>query len=225
MTTPQPDPTNAAKKRPMALNLGLSVMLASAVTLFVVTRQSPDATASKMPTACQNRAFAEIGGPFNLVNQDNEAVTEKDFLGKPALIYFGFTYCPDICPLSLQTMRLALEEAGPAGQNIQPILISLDPERDTPAALKPYVQSAGFPNGLVGLTGTLEQTTAAAKAFKVGWRKSPPQDGGGPQDYLIDHTSIYYLLDSKGALRTFFSSDPDPKEMGQCLAALSKDGL
>jgi len=187
-----------------ALGLGLVVLGAA----FVQKGLTPKPVETALPEGCNARAFAEIGGPFSLVNQDNLAVTEKSFLGKPALIYFGFTYCPDICPLSLQTMRLA----------------SLDPERDTPAALKAYVASAGFPENLQALTGSVEQVAAAAKAYKVGFRKSVPE-GSAAKDYLIDHTSIFYLVDRQGKLSTFFSADPDPKVMGQCLAALSKNGL
>jgi len=207
-----------------ALGFGLVVLGAA----FVQKGLAPKPVKTALPEGCNARAFAEIGGPFSLVNQDNVAVTEKTFAGKPALIYFGFTYCPDICPLSLQTMRLALDEAktapGSKAGDIQPILISLDPERDTPAALKTYVTSGGFPKKLQGLTGSVEQVAAAAKAFKVGFRKSVPE-GSAAKDYLIDHTSIFYLVDRQGKLATFFSADPDPKAMGQCLAALSKNGL
>ncbi|GIU66544.1 electron transporter SenC [Candidatus Phycosocius spiralis] len=195
---------------------------------FVQRNLAQKAAEASLPKGCNARAFGEIGGPLSLVNQDNVAVTEKSFQGKPALIYFGFTSCPDICPLSLQTMTQALDVAkavpGSKSEAIQPILISLDPERDTPAVLKAYVASAGFPASLQGLTGTNEQIAAAAKAFKVGYRKSVPE-GAKPEDYVIDHTSIFYLMDSKGKLATFFSSDPDPKDMGICIAAISKQGL
>lgn len=209
--------------------LGLGVIVFAGIALLGVLRlaQKPEQDAG-MPAACNNRAFAEIGGPFNLVNQDNRPVSNLTFRGKPMLIYFGFTYCPDICPLSLQTMRLALEEAqsvaGAKAAAIQPLLISIDPARDTPAALKTYVASNGFPAGLQGLTGTQAQVEAAAKAYKVGFRKSVTP-GGQPQDYLMDHTSIFYLVDSQGKLASFFSADPDPKEMGQCIGALAKRGL
>jgi protein SCO1 len=181
-----------------------------------------------LPDSCKSRAFAEIGGPFSLVNQDNVAVTEKTFLGKPALIYFGFTYCPDICPMALQTMRLSLEAAQQNGgkkiNEIQPILISFDPERDTPASLKTYIASNGFPTGLTGLTGSVAQVTAAAKAYKVGFRKSVPE-GSPAKDYVMDHTSIMYLLGKDGKLRTFFSDQTDPDAIGKCIAQLSKSGL
>jgi protein SCO1 len=205
----------------------LCAIAAIGLIAAVAISNRPQQTAA-LPGNCNSRAFAEIGGPYNLVNQDNVAVTEKTFLGKPALIYFGFTYCPDICPMSLQSMALALDEAKAAGGRnidaIQPILISIDPARDTPASLKNYVAADGFPKGLVGLSGTQEQVNAAAKAFKVGFTKSTPK-GGDPKDYNVDHTSIMYLMGSDGKLKSFFTNNPDPKEVGQCIAALSKQGL
>lgn len=231
MSTPTETPPPAQKPMPVprmialgALGLGVVVLGAALVQRAI----QPKAETAALPEGCNARAFAEIGGPFSLVNQDNVAVTEKTFLGKPALIYFGFTYCPDICPLSMQTMALALDEAkkvpGSKANDIQPLLISLDPERDSPAAMKAYIASAGFPANLQGLTGTVAQVQAAAKAYKVGYRKSIPE-GGSAKDYLIDHTSIFYLINRQGKLATFFSADPDPKMMGQCIAALSKNGL
>jgi protein SCO1 len=211
------------------LAIGVALATALAVGSFVVWQNNAQTSnLTALPGNCNSRAFSEIGGPFSLVNQDNVSVTEQSFLGKPAIIYFGFTYCPDICPMSLQTMRLALDEAKKAGgrniEAIQPILVSIDPERDSPASMKSYVASSGFPERLIGLTGSVEQVTNAAKAFKVAFRKSVPE-GNLAKDYVMDHTSIFYLLGKDGKLRTFFSGDPDPKEMGQCIAALSKAGL
>lgn len=212
----------------IAITLGLVAAILGGAVAFGLARQKSGVTTSTMPQACNSRAFAEIGGPFNLVTTENVAVTQESFLGKPSLIYFGFTYCPDICPMSLQTMRLALDEAKLVGgkkiTDIQPILISIDPERDTPASLKRYITSSGFPEGLIGLTGSVAQVTSAANAFKVAFRKSVPQ-GNPAEDYLMDHTSIIYLMGRDGKLKTFFSGDPDPKVMGQCIAALSKNGL
>jgi protein SCO1 len=212
----------------IAIVLGAAAIVLGSAVAFGLMQQKRGATTSTMPQSCNSRAFAEIGGPFNLVNTDNVAVTQASFIGKPSLIYFGFTYCPDICPMSLQTMRLALDEAKTAGGkkigDIQPILISIDPERDTPASLKRYIASSGFPEGLIGLTGSVDQVTSAANAFKVAFRKSVPE-GNPAKDYLMDHTSIIYLMGRDGTLKTFFSGDPDPKVMGQCIAALSKDGL
>ena len=180
-------------------------------------------TTLKQPDSCTGRAFAEIGGPFSLVNQDGVPVTQDSFRGRPMLIYFGFTYCPDVCPFSLQTMRQALDRAGPAASAIQPVLITLDPERDTPEAMKSYVASAGFPRGLVGLTGTAGQVAAAARAYKVSWRRNDTPDSAA--QYLIDHSSILYLVGSDGRLRTFFTDAEGPERIAQCIADLSRAGL
>lgn len=173
--------------------------------------------------SCTGRAFAEIGGPFELVNQDGRTVSDRDFRGTPMLIYFGFTYCPDVCPFSLQTMAQALELAGPAAARIQPVLISLDPGRDTPEAMKSYVASAGFPKGLIGLTGTQEQVAAAARAYRVAWRRNDTPESAA--QYLIDHSSIIYLVGSDGELRTFFKDASPPAEIAACLTRLSQEGL
>lgn len=224
--TENPSPQRKIPK--LAIAFGLAAVVVGSAVGFGLLAKADAQKLKALPGNCNSRAFAEIGGPFNLVNQDGVAVSEKTFAGKPALIYFGFTYCPDVCPLSMQSMSLALEAAKQAGgrdiDDIQPILISLDPERDTPASMKTYIASSGFPPRLTGLTGSMTQVTAAAKAFKVGFSKNVPQ-GNAAKDYLIDHTSITYLMGRDGKLRTFFANDPDPQEVGQCIAALSKAGL
>ncbi|KAF0186762.1 MAG: electron transporter SCO1/SenC [Hyphomonadaceae bacterium] len=182
---------------------------------------------SKTEGSCKGRAFAQIGGPFNLVNQDNQPVSEKSFIGRPALIYFGYTMCPDVCPTSLSLMGASIEElrnVNPAlADKIQPILITIDPTRDTPHLLKQYVASGGFPRGLIGLTGSEAQVTAVAKAYKVGYRKVlAPQSAA---NYTMDHTSIMYLLDSSGKLATFFSDNTSPSEIAQCINSLGQSGL
>jgi protein SCO1 len=227
MATPQ-NPQSPRPDIPRTALVALSVGILALAGLGLYAVQSGAfASTAALPKGCESRAFAEIGGPFSLVDQDGKATTDRDFLGAPALLYFGFTYCPDICPMSLQTMRVALEtaetEAGAATKRIRPVLISLDPARDTPDALKSYVTSSAFPAGLMGLTGSEAQVAAAAKAFKVGYRKTVQNTS--MSDYLIDHTSIVYLLNSQGRLETYFSSNADPAEMGQCLAALVKRGL
>lgn len=204
-----------------ALGVGLLVLGVVAAQL-VRQASAPAPKAAAAGDDCRGRAFAEIGGPFSLVDTTGKPFTNRDLLGRPALIYFGFTYCPDICPMSLQVMAQGLAQAGPEASRIRPVLISLDPERDTPAAMASYVASSGFPPGLIGLTGTPEQIAAAAKEYRVGFRKVTPE---GASTYVIDHSSITYLLDSKGQLATFFSGDATPQTMGRCLRDLLADGL
>jgi protein SCO1/2 len=152
---------------------------------------------------------ANIGGPFSLVDQTGATVTDADFRGKAMLIYFGYTYCPDICPASLQIMAAALDRLEPEERaRIQPILITVDPERDTVDQLAQYVQSPAFPDDLVGLTGTEDQIAEVAGAYRVAYRRA-----GEGDDYLMDHTSIVYLMDSEGEFADVFTHGTDPAAM------------
>ena len=144
-----------------------------------------------------------IGGPFTLVDQDGRTVTSDSLKGKPTLIYFGFTYCPDVCPTSLLLMETALEKLGPdAAKKVNLVFITIDPERDTPALLKGYVTNFG--PTFIGLTGTPDQVAAAARAYRVYYQKVPGKDGG---PYIMDHSSIVYLLDRNGRFVTHFTHD------------------
>ncbi len=144
---------------------------------------------------------ATIGGPFTLTDHTGRRVSEKDFRGKFMLIYFGFTFCPDVCPTALQVMSAALDKLGPKAQRVTPVLISVDPERDTPKQLASYIQS--FHKSFVGLTGTPEDVRAAAKAYRVYFKQvKDPQSTAG---YTMDHTSIVYLMDPQGRFVTHFT--------------------
>jgi protein SCO1/2 len=141
-------------------------------------------------------AGSSIGGPFSLVDQNGRAVSDKDFQGKYRIVYFGFASCPDICPTDLahigQAMRL-FEKSDPArAARVQPIFISVDPERDTPARLKEY--AAAFHPRIVALTGTPQQVADAAKAYKTYYAKVPADNGG----YQVDHMRIIFLMDPDG---------------------------
>jgi protein SCO1 len=154
-------------------------------------------------------AGARIGGPFTLTDQDGKTVRDSDFAGKYRLIYFGYTYCPDVCPTDLQrtTQALALlDKSDPrASAKIVPIFVSVDPERDTPARLKEFV--GNFRPGLVGLTGSPAAIAAVAKQYAVSYSKQPAGPGGG---YLVDHMAITYLMAPDGSPITFFTHDMAP---------------
>lgn len=157
-----------------------------------------------------------IGGPFALVDQDGRTVTEVAFNGKPTLIYFGFTYCPDVCPTSLLLMETALEKLGPdAASKVNLVFITVDPERDTPALLKGYVTNFG--PTFIGLTGTPEQVAAVARAYRVYYQKVPGKDGG---PYLMDHSSIIYLLDRNGRFVTHFTHDAKAEAIAAAVGRL-----
>jgi cytochrome oxidase Cu insertion factor (SCO1/SenC/PrrC family) len=136
-------------------------------------------------------------------------LTDADFLGRPMLIYFGFTYCPDVCPLSLQAMGAALDQmpAEDAAQ-FQTVLISVDPERDTPAALADYVTAEVFPDNLMGLTGTPEQIRDVARAYRVYYARV--EDENTIADYLVDHLSVIFLMDAEGQFAEIFPHGTPP---------------
>jgi protein SCO1/2 len=142
-------------------------------------------------------AGARIGGPFTLVNQDGQTVSDMDFAGKWRAVYFGYSFCPDICPLDLQRLmqgyRLFAKDHPAEAAKLQPIFISVDPARDTPAVLKRYVEAFGAP--LIGLTGTDAQLAAAAKAYGVYYAK---RQEPGASDYLMDHSRATMLFDGEG---------------------------
>lgn len=151
---------------------------------------------------------ADLGGPFRLVDQDGKAVTDATYAGKYMLIYFGFTFCPDVCPTELQAMATAIDDLGGPGEMVQPILISVDPERDTSAQLKEYV--ASFHPRLVGLTGPGAEIAAVAKAYRVYYAKGPVDADG---NYVMDHTSFVYLMGPDGKLRSVFRAGTAPEVM------------
>ncbi|MFT3988760.1 SCO family protein [Aestuariivirga sp.] len=154
---------------------------------------------------------ALVGGPFTLTNQDGKQVTEKDFLGRYTLVYFGYTYCPDVCPTQLQVLAAALEEMGPAAAKITPVFISIDPGRDTPEVMKAYVENFGAQ--FVGLTGSADEIAGVAKAYRVFYAKT-----GTGADYKMDHTSLMYLMGPDGKFVTYFDYTTDPKALAQRLS-------
>jgi protein SCO1/2 len=161
----------------------------------------------------QSSGAALIGGPFSLVGADGKPVTDRDFRGRYMLIFFGFTHCPDICPAELQVIAQALEQLGDKAKKVVPILITLDPERDTPQAMANYVTSFG-PN-FVGLTGSPEAIAAAAKAYRVAYSKVENKDSAG--DYSVDHSALVYLMDPEGRYVTHFSYGLSADQMAEKL--------
>jgi protein SCO1/2 len=142
-----------------------------------------------------------VGGPFELTDHTGKPRTNSDFRGKLMLVYFGFTYCPDICPTDLQAIGLALDKLGADGDNVQPLFITVDPERDTAQHLAEYVPM--FHPRLIGLTGSAEAIRKAADAYKVYYAKVDP---GKESDgyYTVDHTAFIYLMDRDGNYLGFF---------------------
>jgi protein SCO1 len=148
------------------------------------------------PTVSQ---VAAIGGPFNLIDQEGRAVTDQDMKGRPFLVFFGFTHCPDICPTALFEISEIMRRLGPDAERLRALFITVDPERDDPKLLKDYLSS--FDPHLSGLTGSPEQIAAVAKSYRVYFKKVPLPDGG----YTMDHTAIVYLMDKQGRFVAPFS--------------------
>ena len=151
-------------------------------------------------------APATIGGPFRLTDQNGQIVTEQSLKGKPTLIFFGFTRCPDVCPTSLFELSQVLAAMGPDADQVNAYFVSVDPERDTPASMKDYLSS--FDSHLKGLVGTPEATEKIEKAYRVYAKKVPLKDG----DYTMDHTALIYLMDKSGKFISPFNIKRKPEE-------------
>jgi protein SCO1/2 len=159
----------------------------------------------------QSQPNLGIGGPFRLINQEGVEVSERDFLGRPSLIFFGYTHCPDICPTKLLEVSEIFRALG-ADKKINALFMTIDPERDTPALLKDYLSS--FDPRIVGLTGTSEAITSAEKTFRVYARKVETGEGS----YSMDHTALVYLMDRQGRFISVFNTEQDPQAAARALA-------
>jgi protein SCO1 len=137
-------------------------------------------------------AVLEIGGPFSLVDHHGKRVTDRDYLGKPTLVFFGYTHCPDVCPTTLFELTNQLEELGPDADRLNVLFITVDPERDTPEQLALYLSS--FDPRIIGLSGSTEDVSAAMNAYHIYAKKVPLNDG----DYSMDHTATIAMMNSKG---------------------------
>ena len=149
---------------------------------------------------------AAIGGPFQLTDQNGKAVTDKSLRGKPTLIFFGYTHCPDVCPTSLFEMSEVLRAMGKDADKVNALFISVDPERDTPATMKEYLSS--FDPHLEGLSGDPAETAKVITSYRVYAKKVPTKDG----DYTMDHTALIYLMDRDGRFVSPFNLKRTPEE-------------
>lgn len=166
------------------------------------------------PAAGAGELSGLFGGPFGLTDHDGRRVTDRDFLGRHLLVYFGYSYCPDICPTDLAVMATALDALGPLAGRVQPVLITVDPERDRPAQLKDFV--AAFRPDLIGLTGSEAEIAAAARAYRVHRRKFVIE-GRPADDYLVDHSTLTYLMGPDGKFVTLFPRGTTPERMAEVL--------
>jgi protein SCO1/2 len=193
-------------RSPLLFVIGLTILMVVAVGGRLMSLKDDHAGA------------AAIGGPFTLVDQDGRTVTDADFRGRAMLVYFGYTFCPDVCPTELGVMAAALDKLSPEQRaKVRPIFVTIDPERDTPKVMKDYV--ANFAPDLIGLTGSPEQVAAAAKAYKVYAAKAK---GGTADSYTMDHSSIVYLMGPDGRFVGHFPGGTKPEDMAAGILKLVK---
>jgi protein SCO1 len=183
------------------------LVIAAGVLLALALRETPRGAAG-------TALASAIGGPFQLIDQNGEPFSDADLKGKWHLIFFGYTHCPDACPTALNEMSLALDRLGMKRDEVGVVFITVDPERDTPDALKSYVQSFDAP--IVALTGSSEAVAQAAKAYRVFYAKHPRPDG----DYDMDHSAVIYVMNPEGRFTATFTPDSSADAIVQRLQKL-----
>jgi len=181
-----------------------ALALVGALALYGLSRTRAQEGAS--PRTASASGTARVGGPFQLVDQSGAARDQTLLTGRWSVVFFGFTYCPDICPTTLQTLGAAKGALGPAGEGLQLVFVTVDPERDTPGQLNTYLESDAFPPGVVGLTGTAEQVRAATRAYGVYYAREGIGDG-----YRMEHTSLLYLMDPQGRFSRILRLEGGPE--------------
>ena len=193
-----------SRKTRNLLTLGIiSIVLFCCALIGISRTQKVAETQDALP-----QGQPSIGGPFELIDKDGKTWKSSDFKGTPLLIYFGYTYCPDICPTALYTMSQAIEKLG--GKSVvHPLFITIDPERDTPAQLGNYFQN--FLKEFIMLTGSSSQIKQAIKAFCV--HAARVEEGRGEGDYLMDHSSLIYLMDKEGKYIAHFDHKCSPQDI------------
>jgi len=192
--------------------LGLIVLLASGVA---ITQFHPRGTPAEADATAGTVGVPEgiaIGGPFHLIDSNGHPVTDADYRGRWMLVYFGYTNCPDVCPLTLQKVAAALQNLGPLADRLAPLFISVDPARDTAGQLANYVKN--FDPRIIGLTGSDEQVAAVAKAYKLYYSPATPDKSGA---YIVDHSSFLYLMDPRGEFTAILPPDADAGELAIAL--------
>lgn len=190
----------------------IAISLAT-VTMVVVTgreRGVTEQTSTGQPS---------VGGPFQLVNQDGQTVDQTMLNGKWTLVFFGFTYCPDYCPTTLTGLAATKAQMGDKAKDLQIAFVTVDPERDTPKALKDYLSSDGFPEGVVGLTGTPDQIATVAREYRAFYKKVGEGEG-----YTMNHTLTVYLMGPDGKFRAPLAYDLGPEKSAQLIERVMARG-
>lgn len=186
-----------------------------AATLYVLSNRPDDAFAE-----CRQGQVAggDIGGPFTLVNTQGQSVTDKEVLSKPSLVYFGYTFCPDVCPLDMSRNIEAVDLLAEKGIEVTPVFISIDPDRDTPEAMGDYAEY--MHPALIALTGSAEQVKFAAQAYKTFYQKQET----GDEYYLVDHLTFTYLMLPGHGFADFFRREVTAEQMAESVACFVQSG-
>lgn len=202
------------------LLLLLAVLTAISGWEFYAARQAArEASERKAEAATSSRS---IGGSFSLTDHTGRRVTDADFRGKFLLVFFGYTYCPDVCPTAMANVSLVMEALGEDADAVQPLFISVDPERDKPAVLADFVGQ--FDKRIIGLTGTPAEIADVARKYRVYYRKVTSEELGeessrDDQDYLMDHSAYLYLMGPDGRFLQVFTHTQDPAEIADAIEA------
>ncbi|MBU1324381.1 MAG: SCO family protein [Alphaproteobacteria bacterium] len=200
---------------------GVALALALITVMVVGARNAAAPTQGTAGASMQAGGVGQpqVGGPFTLVDQDGRTVTEALLKDRWTLVFFGFTYCPDYCPTTLAMLEATQRELGRDGEDLQIVFVSVDPERDTPAALKDYLSSPGFPEGVIGLTGTPDQVAAVAKAYGAYFEKA-----GEGENYTMNHSLAIWLMGPDGASRLSLNHQLGPERTAQLIRSARARG-
>ena len=200
MFNDKPEPS---RRRPIIIVAAILAVVVGLGLGFLIPVGQPDLEVSQ----------SFIGGEFEMVNHLGETVTQETFKGRNMLVYFGYTFCPDVCPTELQSVTVALNDMGKAADKITPVFVTIDPERDDVAAVRDYI--GFFHPRLVGLTGTAAQVQTITDAFGVFYARA--RDTGETSDYLMDHSSLIFLMDEDGQYITHIQTGTSPGVMARLL--------
>lgn len=200
-------------KPPVSMQTLLLSLVAGAVGLSALKAYKDQKVQQVMVQSQEVVGKAAVGGPFELIDYDGKKFTERNLRGEFSLLYFGFCHCPDICPDELEKVAEAVDIVDKKlGVKMVPVFISVDPERDTPARIKEYVQE--FHPRMLGLTGDLDAVKKTSKAYRVYYSKTGEP---GAKDYLVDHSIIHYLIDPDGEFVTFYGKNYSAEQMADSL--------
>ena len=201
-----------AKTQTYATAAAVAVVGLLGATMYYATRSTTDDPFAPCRESAIAGGAGSIGGPFTLVDETGKTVTDKDVFIKPSLVYFGYTFCPDVCPADTARNAEAVDAAAALGYDVQPVFISIDPERDTPEVVAEFTDY--LHEDMLGLTGTPQQVKAASQAYKTYYRK---QDGD-PEYYLVDHSTFSYLVLPETGFAEYFRRDETAEDLAKKMA-------